>query len=90
MEWYYDEGRKKNEKLDEYSEMTQAPYNPQKNKMYRNVCPICHKTLKNPCVLDTCGWVFCQNCIYSFVQKAKKCPKTHLSCSVDNIHRIYE
>ncbi len=88
-EWYFDSGRKRNEALEKDIEHIAAPFE-QENKETKNVCPLCRKLVNIPCCFDTCGYVFCQICIYDFVQKQGTCPITHIECDVNNIHKIFD
>ena len=89
LEWHFDSNRKKDDIFEKPKGEIQAPYQNDFQESKRNICQICHKNVNIPCCLDTCGYVFCQVCIYDYVQKIKKCPITQSDCTVDNIHKIY-
>lgn len=52
-------------------------------------CPICAKTRTNPAVASS-GVVFCYACIHDHVSVNGACPVTGISCSVEQIRRIYQ
>jgi len=89
IEWYFDPGRKRTEVLGKEIEQIEAPF-AQESKETKSICPLCRKLISIPCCLDTCGYAFCQICIYDYVQKQGTCPITHIECDVNNIHKIYE
>jgi len=89
LEWYFDAGRRRSELLEKEMEHIDPPF-VQESAETKNVCPLCQRTINIPCCLDTCGYVFCQVCVYDFVQKHGKCPMTQIECDVNNIHKIYE
>ena len=90
LEWYFDTGRRKSELLEKDLEHIDPPFQQETHESKKNVCPLRRKYITIPCCLDTCGYVFCQVCVYDFVQRHGKCPISSVECGVDNIHRIYE
>jgi hypothetical protein len=90
LEWYFDSGRRKNEILEKDLEHIDPPFAVETHQAKVNICPLCQKTINIHCCLDTCGYVFCQICVYDFVQKHGKCPITNIECDVNNIHKLFE
>jgi hypothetical protein len=92
LEWHFDPNNKKSKAFADGSIDHINP--PFKNDNYQGsisgICMLCHKKIVVPCCLETCGKVFCQICIFEYVQKVKKCPVTHINCDVDKIHRLFE
>lgn len=54
-----------------------------------NKCPLCLRQRINDTALGVSGYVFCYECIYSYVQNKKKCPVTSLPAGVDDLIRIH-
>jgi hypothetical protein len=89
LEWYFDINRKKEDIFERAKGEVKAPFEDSSSENKMNICQLCHKVVTIPCCLDTCGYVFCQSCIFDYIQKVKKCPITQVDCTVDNIHKIF-
>lgn len=90
LDWLFDNNRAQDEALKEERNQVPAPFKLETDQSKLNICQICYKSISTPCCLDTCGYVFCQVCVYDYVQTRRKCPITQLDCTVDNIHKVFE
>jgi hypothetical protein len=52
-------------------------------------CPLCRLKRTNPCQLVVSGYVFCYPCIYSFLERERKCPVTGTSISAEGLLSRY-
>ena len=46
--------------------------------MDKTKCPLCRSKRTNPCLLTVSGYVFCYPCIFSYLDKERKCPVTEV------------
>jgi len=54
-----------------------------------NKCPLCLRHRQNDTVLSVSGYVFCFNCISTFVKREHRCPVTSLPAKPDHLIRIF-
>jgi peroxin-12 len=53
------------------------------------LCPLCHQTRREPTALCTSGYVFCYDCIASYITNFSRCPLTSLPCSHKQLVRLF-
>jgi peroxin-12 len=55
-------------------------------------CPLCRKTIRNPALLTSSGYVFCYPCIHAHVERYGDCPVSrHRALNgVNDIRRLYD
>jgi hypothetical protein len=73
------------------SEVTEVKVQPVTKpvKTTERTCCICYDDWKNPSVLTTCGHVYCNECITSWLKTKKTCPTCNKESSQTNVIRIY-
>lgn len=59
------------------------------NTQSSKTCPICNRKRKNDAILKTSGFVFCQECIFNFVENNGRCPVTGYHSIVNHIVPLY-
>ncbi|EME27913.1 peroxisomal membrane protein PEX12 [Galdieria sulphuraria] len=55
----------------------------------RTLCPLCHQPRRNPAVCVSSGYVFCYQCLFTFVERESQCPVTKMPSTIHDIQRLF-
>lgn len=55
----------------------------------KSLCPLCHQVRRNPAVCVSSGYVFCYQCIFTFVERESQCPVTKMPSTIHDIQRLF-
>nr|XP_027198087.1 putative peroxisome assembly protein 12 isoform X1 [Dermatophagoides pteronyssinus] len=58
-------------------------------KLSSNLCPICGQKRQNETALTSSGYIFCYNCIHSYLMKNHRCPITGFPSDFEQLVRIF-
>jgi hypothetical protein len=58
-----------------------------RNVINEYICPLCQGVILEP-VSDTCGHIFCEECIQKHIDKKKKCPLSGASMLTENLIHV--
>ncbi|KAL3990604.1 Pex2 / Pex12 amino terminal region family protein [Acanthocheilonema viteae] len=96
LDFYYNSDTGENFRLEQRIRKWRYPSAPHKKLrensvllLETNKCPLCLRQRNNDTVLAVSGYVFCYGCIYSYVEREKKCPVTSLPANVDDLIKIF-
>ncbi|KAM3727663.1 Peroxisome assembly protein [Dirofilaria immitis] len=96
LDFYYNSDTGENFRMEQKIRNWKYPSSPHKKLrensvllLETNKCPLCLQKRTNDTALAVSGYVFCYGCIYSYVEREKKCPVTNLPADVDDLIKIF-
>ncbi|GJQ14380.1 hypothetical protein GpartN1_g6171.t1 [Galdieria partita] len=55
----------------------------------RTLCPLCSQPRRNPAVCVSSGYVFCYQCLFTFIERESQCPVTKMPSTIHDIQRVF-